>query len=120
MLYLNRRKQKALGHSPRPKAVTGSSGHRLVKTWVGESDGYTLPGWKFQCSCGTVGTAVNAKEGSSLGSEENAIQRFINHAKNRSLADEVSNDDKYQKLKAEFDAYREKCYCKDINSSLNV
>jgi hypothetical protein len=123
-IYLNNKKtQKELSPSPARPAITSgldTSGHTLVKTYVGESDGYTLPGWKFKCSCGTVGTATNAKNGSSLGSEENAVQRFMQHAELHGKAASLTGEDKYKKLAAEFEAYKEKCYCKDINSSLNV
>lgn len=92
--------------------------HRLVRTWM-EPDPIDggLPGWRFLCSCGTQGMATNIKD-RVLGSEENVVKQFSGHAALFASVNEDGWKRRYETLKAQFDWYIEKCYCKDTNNDL--
>ncbi|UDL16612.1 hypothetical protein SEA_ATUIN_218 [Arthrobacter phage Atuin] len=98
--------------------VNGSLGqHVLKRTWIGD-EGLSVKGWRWECSCGTIGASGNADGKTSLGSEENAIDRFKAHAKGFREANKDLMQEKYNLLEKEFADYRKACYCKDANDDL--
>jgi hypothetical protein len=100
--------------------VNGALGeHVLKRTWIGEGH-HAVKGWRWQCTCGTIGVAGNADRDKSLGSEDNAINRFKAHAQGFREANKDIMQERYNLLQKEFDDYISKCYCKDSNNDLIV
>jgi hypothetical protein len=102
---------KAIHDAPAP------SDHLLTRTWVERGDS-NAPGWRWKCSCGVIGLSSGIKEATitqsgSLGAESLAIERFKAHAKGYREANGNMWKDKHDALKAEFDVFQEKCYCKE-------
>jgi hypothetical protein len=92
-----------------------SPDHVLVKTWLGRDDStHAIPGWRWKCSCGTIGASSDAsRKTNSLGSENNAIARFKDHATLYREANGNTWKDAYDRLQAKHDAFVAQCFCKD-------
>jgi hypothetical protein len=91
--------------------------HRLVRTWIEEDNSPAMPSWNWKCSCGVWGTAGDASK-TSLGSENNVVDRFKDHAKGYREANSDIWKEKFDALRAVFGSYRQKCYCKETNDDL--
>lgn len=116
LLINNRKTMKSLTNQT-PKAIAAPEEHMLVKTWI-EGDNYpAIPSWNWKCSCGVWGSAGNASE-TSLGSENNVIARFKDHAAGYREANRNVWKEKFEKSEAAFAHYRDKCYCKETNNDL--
>jgi hypothetical protein len=104
---------------PRPaRELTPAKVHRLVRTWIEPNpvdEGW--PGWRFQCTCGTVGMATNLKQG-VFGSEENAVKQFVSHTALYASVDEDGWKNRYDQLQTQFEWYVQKCYCRHTNDEL--
>jgi hypothetical protein len=94
--------------------------HKLVRTWVEANNYPGVAGWKWKCSCGVQGTAPDANGTTSLGSESKAIDRYMAHAKNYKIANGNKWKDKHDEVKEQFDAFVEKCYCKETHQPLQL
>lgn len=104
---------------PRDTPSAAPQAHALVRTWIGEDPaGLSVDGWRWKCSCGSEGVAGDATNRASLGTEDNAIQRYKSHAKNFTDANRNVWKELYLKKEAEFAEYRNKCYCKETNNDL--
>ena len=125
-----KKKKPAIVAAPAPKPLALTSGHRLVRTYVSQTDQW-VAGWRFECSCGAKGTAANtvAKNpdgrGGKLGTESSAVDKFKIHRDNFISAngpDEQEHEDtvKLRKLEKEFEEWRTACFCKDTNDDLIV
>lgn len=100
------------------RAIEPARAHRLVRTWVDPDPGDGgWPGWRFMCSCGTQGMATNISD-KLLGSEQNAVKQFSSHAALFAGVNEDGWKHKHDTLKARFDWYVSKCYCRHTNDEL--
>lgn len=107
--------------APAIQALPSPEGHLLVKTWTEAANGVRPAGWRWKCSCGVTGSANNITNPSvgkpgSLGSENNAIERFEAHAEGYKRVNGNEWKDRHDALQAKFDEAQEKCYCKDIHT----
>lgn len=118
------RRQLPVAAAEKPKALeVWVEDHRLVRTWKAtvQENRPGIAAWAWKCSCGVTGSAGDAKEFTSLGSEANAIERFKSHAKgyreaNKGVINPLAT--KLDKVEADFAEYRQKCYCKTTNDDL--
>jgi hypothetical protein len=120
-LNKKRKDQLSIAPSAGKKAIT-SSRHKLVRTLADiriDKEGLgkhwvTYRGWHFECSCGTIAPSLeNEDRQTGQGSEAGAIRAWKNHTV--MYAEMVDDgDDAYDKLKAEFDKYKEECFCHDV------
>lgn len=115
--WVNSRKALAAPTKPATPASLpdgpSSPSHMLKRTWIGEAD-LVVAGWRWQCTCGVIGAAGDAKASTnSLGSEGNAIENFKIHARGYKEANGNAWKDRHDALQVKFDAFVEKCYCKE-------
>lgn len=96
-----------------------ASGHSLVRVWDNRSCERERQGWWFECTCG-MKRASDYTNDKSFGTESKAIESFKKHAQLHSTVGPHSNEQqqRYDRLKDQFDRYREKCYCKGTNDDL--
>jgi hypothetical protein len=96
--------------------------HRLLRTWIVSSRESAIPaGWRWKCHCGVWGVAENAcivNGKYDLGTEEEAINGFKNHAHQYNEVNVDFYRQKFEQEQADFAEYREKCYCKESNDDL--
>jgi hypothetical protein len=89
--------------------------HILVSTWIEGSTAVLAAGWRWECSCGVEGTCGDHQKYKTVGTEQNAVDRFKEHAQ----AYREANGNRWRDLlaakEAELDAFRKNCYCKDIH-----
>jgi hypothetical protein len=120
-IWLNSKKAATGKALPAPAVVKqidngiSSPDHMLVSTWIGKNDStHAVPGWRWECACGVVGAATNASsKTNSLGSEENVIGLFKDHAKMYREVNGNSWKDAYDRLSTEHEAFVANCFCKD-------
>jgi hypothetical protein len=91
--------------------------HILDTTWIGDGNGI-IRCWRWMCSCGVQGGSGDAVKDRNVGTEANAIKAFMNHAEGYKKANGNFWKEKHDELQMKFDAYVDKCYCKETHREL--
>lgn len=109
--------------APAPKALSPvtSPEHLLVRTYIEKEGDGVIRGWRAKCSCGALNYATNATQATgnkraTFGTEENAIDRFEEHAKAFNRVNGNPYKAELEKLRKDLADQQANCFCKDVST----